>query len=153
MKGKAVYSAIPVNQFNNADIQEVFALEYDRKVRCGGSYSSSLQLLTVAGQFLRLIVVCGHADVLDLCKLGQLFRAVTDRETVELFLIHYDSKTQYTTVMTKELHLRKMCWHAKLYFMDKDQHMYAQAERSRLKLQNVFNVQKALGRRLATRRK
>ena len=31
--------------------------------------------------------------------------------------------------------------------------MYAQAEPSRLKLQNVFNVQKALGRRLVTRRK
>ena len=114
-KGKAAYSAIPSNQFNNSDIQAVFALEYDRKVRYGGSESSFLQQLTVPGQFLRLIFVCGQADILYLYRAGQFFRAVMFRETIEVSLSYYDPKIQCSTVMTKSSHLRKICEHAKLY--------------------------------------
>lgn len=152
-KGIALYEGIPLNQFNNSDVQSIFLMEYERKTKCGGSYSSFLQLTTVAGQFMRLRVVRKLSFLNVLHKNGEMFRAVCDRETVDLFLDHYDAKSQCTTVMTKALHLKKIAEHAILYFSDRDQHLQAEAERSRLKLQKYFNVQKALGRRLATQKK
>lgn len=38
-------------------------------------------------------------------------------------------------------------------FSDKDAHLYAEAERSRIKLQNIYNTQKRLGRSRANHRK
>ena len=48
-KGKPSYESLPITQSNNADIQEIFLTEYDRKLRSGGSYNSFLQLVMVAG--------------------------------------------------------------------------------------------------------
>lgn len=74
-------------------------------------------------------------------------------QTVDLFLAHYDARAERNTVMTKALHLRKIAEHAKLHFMDGDRTCFANAERARVKLQKIFNAQKALGRSLATRKK
>lgn len=152
-KGKRAYASLPITQFNNADIQEIFLTEYDRKVRNGGSYSSFLQLVTVAGQFLRLHVVLGFTEVNQCHEPGSLYRAVCDREAVDLFLNYYDARGQCTTVMTKALHLRKIAEYAKTFFSDRDVHMTTEAERSRKKLQKTFNIQKSLGRSRATQRK
>ena len=153
IKGKPAYSALPLTQFNNSDVQEIFMTEYDRKVRNGGSLSSFLQMVTVAGQFLRLHIVLGYTNVKTCCEPGSLYRAVCDRESIDIFLNYYDAKGQCTTVMTKALHLRKMAEYAKVFYSDRDVHLTAEAERSRLKLQKVYNTQKSLGRSRANHRK
>ena len=53
----------------------------------------------------------------------------------------------------KSLHLRKMSEYAKTHFSDRDVHMHAEAERSRIMLQKVYNAQKGLGRSRANERK
>ena len=153
VRGKPAYAALPISQFNNADVQEIYVTEYDRKVRNGGSHSSFLQMVTVAGQFLRLHIVLGFTDVKKSCDPGSLYRAVCDREALDIFLNYYDAKGECTTVMTKALHLRKISEYAKTFFSDKDAHLHAEAERSRIKLQKVYNTQKSLGRSRASHRK
>lgn len=128
-------------------------MEYERKIRTGGSHESFMQLTIVAGQFMRLRVVRRLSNLKDLHKEGELFRAICDRETVDLFINHYDVRGQCTTVMTKALHLRKIAEHAVLFFSGRDNHFQAEAERSRLKLQKICNVHKSLARRAATRKK
>ena len=139
VKGKSAYSALPVCQFNNADIQEIYVTEYDRKVRNGGSHSSFLQMLTVVRQFLRLDIVLGFTLVSQTSEPGTLYRAVCDRESLDVFHNYYDVKGSCTTVMTKALHLRKVCEYAKKSFSDRDLHLHAEAERSRIKLQKLYN--------------
>ena len=58
-KGKRAHSSVLISQCENCDVQSIFVTEYDRKVKHGESYRSYLQLVTVAGQYLRLCVVCG----------------------------------------------------------------------------------------------
>ena len=153
IKGKPAYSALPLTQFNNADVQEIFVTEYDRKARNGSSSNSFAQLLTVAGQYLRLHIVLGHTDVNKCWEPGRLYKAVCDRESIDIFLNYYDAKGQCTTVMTKALHLRKMAEYAKTFFSDRDVHLNAEAERSRIKLQKVYNTHKGFARSRATHRK
>lgn len=150
-KGKPAYESLPVTQCNNADIQEIFLTEYDRKLRSGGSYNSFLQLVMVAGQYLRLHIVLGHTNAKTCWEPGALYTAVCDRESLELFLNHYDAKGKCTTVMTKAMHLRKIAEYAKIFFVHRDIHLHAEAERSRFKLQKNFSVQKGLGRTRASR--
>lgn len=52
--------------------------------------------------------------------------------------------------MTKALHLRKMAEYAKTFFSDRDVHLNAEAERSRIKLQKVYNTYKSFARSRAT---
>ena len=152
-KGIPMYESLPVNQFNCLDVQNIFLMEYDWKVKNSGSYNSFLQLLTVAGQFLRLRVVTGRSQLRAMWKAGEVYRAICDREVIDLFLGMYDANAQCTTVMTKALHLRKIAEHAKLYFSDKDVHLHAESERARIKVQKMFNVQKSRGRSRAAERK
>lgn len=152
-KGKPVYQGIPLTQFNNADIQSIFSIEFERKGMCGGSYGSFFQLNIAAGQFMRLRVVRRLSELKKMSEEGELFRSICDRETVDLFLRHFDARSQCTTVLAKAFQLKKIAEHAVMFFTDRDRHLCAEAERTRLKLQKIVNVQKSLYRRAAAQKK
>ena len=73
-------------------------------------------MVTVAGQFLRLHIVLGFTEVKNICDSESVYRAVCDREALDIFLNCYDAKGECTTVMTKALHLRKVSEYAKTFF-------------------------------------
>ena len=152
-QGKAAYFALPLHERNNSDLRSIFCMEFDRKISVGGSIYSYKQLLSVAGQYLRLRVVRGLSDISKLWEEGQLFRAVCDLETIDLFFELYEAKGSGSTVMTKALHMQKIARHAKMYFVDKDRHLHSEAERARSKIGTIQSVYKAKARQEAARRK
>ena len=86
VKSKLAYAALPITQFNNSDIREIYVTEYDRKVRSRSGYRFFTQLVTVAGQFLRLHVLLGFTEVKTCCDPGALYRALCDRAVIDIFL-------------------------------------------------------------------
>jgi len=152
-RGKPAYASLPVNEFNNSDLREIFRLEYEVKQDSGGSIGSFKQLKLAAGQLLRLSVVRGDLLVGNCWKAGKLFSVVCNRGTVELLVDHYKMRTTSTTVMTKTLHLKKISEHARLHFSGRDAEMAAEAERTLRFVRSTFNAFKALGRTQATSRR
>ena len=152
-QGRAAYFALPLNQYNNLDLQSIYVMEYDRKVRTGCSLASFKQLLTVAGQYMRMHVMLGHVNVADVWQSGAVFRSVCDMDTLDLFFDMFEARGQGTTVVTKALHLKKLAKHAVAYLSDKDRGLQSQAERASMKIGGVFNAYKSRARSLATERK
>ena len=152
-QGKAAYFALPLNQYNNMDLQSIYVMEYDRKIRTGCSLASFKQLLTVAGQFMRMYVMLGNVNVADVWETGAVFRSVCDIETVDLFFDMFEARGQGTAVVTKAPHMKKLGKHAISYFSDKDRSLQSQAERASMKIAGVFNAYKSRARSLATERK
>lgn len=152
-QGRAAYKGISVCEDNNSDLREIYRIEYEPKISGGGSDGSFKQLCIAAGQLLRLCVVCNVLEVESVWMPGKLFEAICDKDTVDLLISHYRVRAVCTTVMTKAFHLKKISEHAKLYFQGRSVVYAAEAERSRIHLRSIFNVQKVLGRQRATDRR
>lgn len=151
-QGRPAYKSVPVSEKNNDDLAEIFHLEYEPKIAGGGKNGSWKQVCMAAGQLLRLAVMCQKVEVESMWESGVLFTTICDRSTVELLVSHYRIRTVCTTVMTKVFCLKKVAEHAKIYFEGRDAILGADAERSRIHLRAIYNVQKALGRQRTTDR-
>ena len=151
-QGHPAYKSVPISEKNNDDLAEIFRLEYEPKIAGGGKNGSWKQVCMAAGQLLRLAVMCQKVEVESMRESGVLFTAICDRSTVELLVSHYRIRTVCTTVMTKVYCLKKVAEHAKIYFEGRDAILRADAERSRIHLRAIYNVQKALGRQRTTDR-
>jgi len=151
--GTSSYQSLPINEKNNTDLRQMYNIEYRPKHQSIGSHSTFQQLSIVAGQLLRISVVRGKSDVSQLWRSGQLFRVICDRNTVELLIEHFKSRTVCTTVTTKSIHLKKIAQHAKMYYMGKDSTMCAQSEAVHMFVNANYNVQKTLGRQRTAERR
>lgn len=106
-QGRAAYNGVPVSDLNNSDLKNIYRLEYEPKISGGGSDGSFKQLCIVAGQPLRLCIVCDVLEMETLGKPGQLFHAICHKETFDLLLSHFRVRAVCTTVMTKAFQLIK----------------------------------------------
>lgn len=104
---RAAYKDVPVSDVNNSDLKEIYRLEYEPKISGGGSAGSFKHLCIVAGQLLRLCIICDVLQMETLWKPGQLFQAICHKETVDLLLSHFCVRAVCTTVMTNAFQLKK----------------------------------------------
>ena len=129
-KGKNGYQAIPLDQHNNSDIQSIFDLDYSMKAKANRSMSGYSQLVSTAGQYMRVCVVRGLSDLSEMYRSGEVFRAVCDPETINFFLDFYRaSSSGMSTVLTKAQNLKKVTEHACIFFRAKEPHTHTLAER------------------------
>lgn len=153
-KGRPAYASLPISHLNCSDVRHVYEVEYAIKIQDGHSRSSYAIFCSVVGQYMRLAVVLGLADVWNVCKPGAVFKAIVDRDCLRIFFNYFEIRGAVTTSMTKAIHLGKVAEFSVGFYEGKgNSEMKSLASLSHIYLRGVRSSKKQMGRREATKRK
>jgi hypothetical protein len=120
VRGRPLFSGLRVDEENCADMQRVYRLSFESKIRLGQPRGTYDQFRSAAGQYLRTYLSFHTDRALEMCKCGRLFEAVADFRLVRAFIGQYQVRASATTVMGKAMHLRRLADEAVSYFTEKN---------------------------------
>jgi hypothetical protein len=120
-KGTPLFEGIRVDEHNSADMKRIFSLSFEAKIRLDQSRGTYSQFRSAVGQFLRIYLSRHNERVLQVCKSGGLFGAITELQVVRVFLGHFEVRASATTVQGKAMHLRRLADEAVSYFTEKNE--------------------------------
>jgi hypothetical protein len=120
-KGTPLFEGIRVDEHNSADMQRIFRLTFEAKIRLDQSRGTYSQFRSAVGQFLRTYLSRHNERVLQVSKSGGLFGAITELQVVRVFLGHFEVRASATTVQGKAMHLRRLADEAVSYFTEKNE--------------------------------
>lgn len=118
VRGKPLFSGLRLDEQNSSDMQRVFRLCFESKIRLGQPRGTYDQFRSAVGQYLRTYLSYFNNRVHSVCEPGQLFEAATNFQLVRVFLGHYQVRASATTVMGKAIHLRRLADEAVSYFTE-----------------------------------
>jgi hypothetical protein len=120
VRGRPLFSGLRIDEENSADMQRVYRLSFESKIRLGQPRGTYDQFRSAAGQYLRTYLSFHTDRALEMCKFGRLFEAVADLRLVRAFIGQYQVRASATTVMGKAMHLRRLADEAVSYFTEKN---------------------------------
>jgi hypothetical protein len=120
VRGRPLFSGLRVDEENNADMQRVYRLSFESKIRLGQPRGTYDQFRSAAGQYLRTYLSFHTDRASKMCECGRLFEAVADFRLVRAFIDQYQVRASATTVMGKAMHLRRLADEAVSYFTEKN---------------------------------
>jgi hypothetical protein len=120
VRGRPLFSGLHIDECNNSDMQRVYRLCFESKIRLGQPKGTYDQFRSACGQYLRtyLSYYTGRARLV--CESGELFKAIEDLRLVRAFIGQYQVRASATTVTGKAMHLRRLADEAISYFTEKD---------------------------------
>jgi hypothetical protein len=120
IRGRPLFSGLRVDEENSMDMQRVYRLTFESKIRLGQPRGTYDQFRSATGQYLRTFLSF-HTDLaLEIWKPGRVFEAVSDFRLVRAFIGQYQVRASATTVMGKAMHLRRLADEAISYFTEKN---------------------------------
>ena len=120
-KGTPLFEGIRIDEYNSADMQRIFNLTFEAKIRLDQSKGTYSQFRSAVGQFIRTYLSRYNERVLQVCKSGGLFEAITELQVTRVFLGHFEVRASATTVLGKAMHLRRLADEAVSYFTEKNE--------------------------------
>jgi hypothetical protein len=118
--GKPLFSGLHIDEFNNADMQRIFRLCFESKIRLGQPKGTYNQFRSACGQYLRSYISFHPRRAETVCESGELFKAIEDLRLVRAFIGQYQVRASATTVTGKATHLRRLADEAIAYFTEKN---------------------------------
>jgi hypothetical protein len=118
-RGTPMFTGLRVDEVNSADMERVYHLGFEAKIRLGQSRGTYDQMRSAAGQYLRAYLTYYPGKIEDVHQPGELFAAVSDLQLIRAFLGQFEVRASATTVMGKAMHLRHVTDHAVSYFTEK----------------------------------
>jgi hypothetical protein len=117
--GKPLFSGLHIDEFNNADMQRIFRLCFEPKIRLGQPKGTYNQFRSACGQYLRSYISFHPHRAETVFESGELFKAIEDLRLVRAFIGQYQVRASATTVTGKATHLRRLADEAISYFTEK----------------------------------
>jgi hypothetical protein len=105
--GKALFSGQCIDEYNISDMQRVYGLCFESKIKFGQLNGTYDQFRSACDQHLRtnLSYYTGRAQLAH--ESGELFQAIEDLKLVRAFIGTYQVRASATTVTGKAMHLRR----------------------------------------------
>jgi hypothetical protein len=120
VRGRPLFSGLHIDEYNNSDIQRVFRLCFESKIRLGQPKGTYDQFRSACGQYLRTYLSYYTSRARIACESGELFKAIGDLRLVRAFIGQYQVRASATTVTGKAMHLRRLADEAISYFTEND---------------------------------
>jgi hypothetical protein len=120
VRGRPLFSGVHIDECNNSDMQRVFRLCFESKIRLGQPTGTYDQFRSACGQYLRTYLSYYTSRARLACESGELFKAIEDLRLVRAFIGQYQVRASATTVTGKAMHLRRLADEAISYFTEND---------------------------------